>query len=447
MTIKGGMKADNKYENWLILAHCFNMDGRAASQTITDRIPFFLRKGIKPIVISAPTGEKDKNFPHFQVLSPAPSGIIFELRKVVEKHHKKGLKAEFFKLLITLVCFPFFVLEKLIVNLDSHWSWFLSAGFKGYFLADKYKIHLIYSSAGPSSSHLAGYILKKLTNRPWIAELHDPLVSQSGTIRKRYQRDRFNRWLEKKIFKHASAVIYFTQSACKNAQTRTGVNNNSFILRPGANPPDGAKDYKKKDKIHFGHFGSLASNRSLSVLMEAFHGLIQEDESLKDLVVLDVYGTDLDLASRKTKKRLGLDNVVCEHGRLEFDHLTGKTGRQQVFEQMNLCDVLVLLHGDSDIGDEYIPSKFYEYLLTGRPIAGFVSKHSELAEMLDSLGHFVIDPDSVGEIKAVLKTFIEKWKTDQLLEYNTKNSPFTVENTVERFLEIIEACLIKPVSS
>jgi len=42
-------------EKWLILSHAFNMDGRAASHTITDKIPHFFGTGITPIVISAPT--------------------------------------------------------------------------------------------------------------------------------------------------------------------------------------------------------------------------------------------------------------------------------------------------------------------------------------------------------------------------------------------------------
>jgi hypothetical protein len=42
-------------KNWLMLSHAFNMDARAASHTITDKIPHFLGTGITPIVISAPT--------------------------------------------------------------------------------------------------------------------------------------------------------------------------------------------------------------------------------------------------------------------------------------------------------------------------------------------------------------------------------------------------------
>ncbi len=44
---------------WLLLSHAFNMDGRAASLTITDKIPYFLEAGVQPIVLSAITGLKD----------------------------------------------------------------------------------------------------------------------------------------------------------------------------------------------------------------------------------------------------------------------------------------------------------------------------------------------------------------------------------------------------
>ncbi|MGH9425743.1 MAG: hypothetical protein ACRD2L_05480 [Terriglobia bacterium] len=46
-------------QNWLILSHEFNMNGRAASHTMTDKIPHLLEAGIEPIVISAPAVRRD----------------------------------------------------------------------------------------------------------------------------------------------------------------------------------------------------------------------------------------------------------------------------------------------------------------------------------------------------------------------------------------------------
>ena len=48
-----------KSKKWLLISHAFNMDGRAASLTITDKIPYFLEAGVQPIVLSAITGVKD----------------------------------------------------------------------------------------------------------------------------------------------------------------------------------------------------------------------------------------------------------------------------------------------------------------------------------------------------------------------------------------------------
>lgn len=433
------MKTSNG-RKWLILAHCFNMDGRAASQTITDKIPFLMKNGIEPVVISAPTGTKDNNFIHHQVLSPAPSGIIFEMRKIIEKKFQKGVLSQVLKAMVSILCFPFYIIEKIIINLDSHWSWFITAGAKGIFVIKKHRPQVIYSTAGPSSTHLAGFILKKIFKIPWIAEIHDPLIPESESAKKIYQRHAFHRWLEKAIMKNACAVIYFTENARKNAKNRTNTGNNIHVLRPGADPPDVSDiRYQKRDKIHFGHFGSLASDRNFYVLMEALSGVFRKKPHFKKKVVLDVYGTKLDSVSKNAVKKFSLEDVVCEHGRLEFDPLTGKSGRQQVFEKMHICDVLILIHGQTDTCDEYIPSKLYEYLLTARPIAGIASKGSELASILKSLGHPVVEPDNLKKIEATLEKLIFKWEKNQLFE-NTHKSPFTVENTVDKLMEIAKPC-------
>ena len=67
-------------KRWLILAHGFNMDGRAASLTVTDKIPHLLNAGVQPIVLSAITGIKDERFPHHQFLAWGPSGFRFDFR-------------------------------------------------------------------------------------------------------------------------------------------------------------------------------------------------------------------------------------------------------------------------------------------------------------------------------------------------------------------------------
>jgi hypothetical protein len=55
-------------QHWLILSHCFNMDGRAASLTITDKLKYLTERGIKFTVLSGVSGTHDKRFEHLQLL-------------------------------------------------------------------------------------------------------------------------------------------------------------------------------------------------------------------------------------------------------------------------------------------------------------------------------------------------------------------------------------------
>ncbi len=62
-------------QRWLILAHAFNMDGRASSQTITDKIPYLLQAGIEVVVLSGVLGAQDQRFEHHRLWSPGPSAV------------------------------------------------------------------------------------------------------------------------------------------------------------------------------------------------------------------------------------------------------------------------------------------------------------------------------------------------------------------------------------
>lgn len=423
-------------KKWLILAHCYNMDGRAASQTITDRIPFLLDQGVLPIVMSAPTGRKEEKFPHYQIFSPAPSGIKFELRHVGSKRLQNTLSSKVAKLLVTIFILPFFLIEKSVIQLDSHWSWFLSASLRGLFIVPKHRPELIYSTAGPSSTHYAGYILSKIFKLPWIAELHDPLIYDNE--KEKWHKYFFHKHLEKLIFKNASKIIYFTKNAGDNAQKRNpGFTDKWVIIRPGASPFENwSQHYEQQEKIHFGYFGSLASRRNLKDIFKAFHTLFQEHPELSQQVAIDIYGTKLDPITSKALAQYSMNEIVTVHGRLEHDPVTGKTGREQVLEAMKKMDVLLLVHGDDVVlCNEYIPSKLYDYMLVKRPVLGLTHPGSELQHMLEQNGFLSADCQNFQEIKTKIYKLIEQWKETGLPDL-TQASPLTVEGAVRQLMEI-----------
>ncbi|MBI9091601.1 MAG: glycosyltransferase [Desulfobacterium sp.] len=420
---------------WLILAHCFNMDGRAASQTITDRIPFFMEKGITPVVLSAPTGVKDQGVPHFRVISPAPSGIRFEMRHIINNATRNKAARILLKAILTILCLPLYGAEKLLIHLDSQWSWFLSATPKGLWLLNRFCPEVIYSTAGPPSTHLAAYLLHRFSNVPWIAEVHDPLIL-SGE-KNRWQNYFFKKWIEKKICAHADAIIYFTENAISEVCKRHDCRDKIRLIRPGANPPEAVEgEYQKRDTFHIAHFGSLDHARNLEAVIIALHELFQEQPGYKDRVCLDIYGADLDPVSQKTLAAYPLDGAINTHGRLEFDPVSGKSGRQRVVEEMYRSDLLLLIHGQGDMCQEYIPSKLYEYLLTDRPILGITRSDSELSGMLKTEKHPVVSPGDGFQLKAALGEYIAEW-LKRGLPCKPSISSYRVSDSADKIVQIV----------
>ena len=75
--------SDPGKRRWLILSHAYNVDGRAESVTITDKIPHLLAAGIEPVVFSSVMGQPDPQVTHVQMLPWGPAGIRFDLRHVL----------------------------------------------------------------------------------------------------------------------------------------------------------------------------------------------------------------------------------------------------------------------------------------------------------------------------------------------------------------------------
>ena len=414
-------------KSWLILSHGFNMDGRAASQTITDKIPYLLEAGIQPIIFSAITGIKDLRFTHRQFLAWGPAAFRFDFRHWIANQYGRGFIYKLLTRTVSVLLAPFIGLEKLCLGYSSQWSWAMPAFMHGLRLVKSGKVDLVFSTGGAWSAHLAGLWLKKVTGVTWIAEIHDPLVirkdpNDQGFEKPKNRDARFRHYLESQLAKYADHVWWFTEGALHYAKVRnhnlnTPNNAHGFTVLPGAEPPGGlssAKSHVYSGKLNICHFGSLANDRSLSTILNALVPLIQKHPEARDLIRIHAYGALLDPLTISAIQNLGFSDVLLAHGRLEKDPLTGKSGRERVVEKMQEADVLILLHGNDEWCAEYIPSKFYEYLWTGRPIWGITHRNPQLDEMLLERDAYLSHEGDIEGINMALEKIWLDWQSKQL---------------------------------
>ena len=425
------------------------MDGRAASQTITDKIPYLLESGVQPVVFSAITGIKDQRFPHRQFLAWGPAAFRFDFRHWIANQYGRGFIYKLLTRTVSILLAPFIGLEKLLLGYSSQWSWAMPAFMHGYKLIREGKIDVVYSTGGAWSAHLAGLWLKKVTGIKWIVEIHDPLVIRKSPVdiglEKPKNRDAgFRHYLEKQIIQHADFAWWFTDGALHYAKARnnnlnTSGNAKGFIVLPGAEPPGGlasAKSHLYTDTLNLSHSGSLAKDRSLSTILKALHTLFKKYPQAREKIRVHAYGAAIDDLTVEAIKQYGYQDVLIAHGRLERDPITGKSGRERVVEKMQEADVLILLHGNDEWCAEYIPSKFYEYLWTGRPIWGITHRNPQLDEMLSDRGAYLShEGDSVGIDMAIERIWLD-WNEQKLV--GPKWQPLGVNQAVFKILSEVQ---------
>jgi len=103
---------------------------------------------------------------------------------------------------------------------------------------------------------------------------------------------------------------------------------------------------------------------------------------------------------------------------------------------MQEADVLILLHGNDEWCAEYIPSKFYDYLWTGRPIWGITHRNPQLDQMLLDRGAYLsAEGDSDGISMALEKIWLD-WQFKRLIEPIWK--PIGVDQAVSTILTQVQ---------
>ncbi len=402
----------------LILSHGFNMDGRASSQTITDKLPHFIDKGYQLFVLSAITGAKDSRFPHRQLLAIGPSGFRFDFRHWLAIRFGRGIAYKIFTALVSIILLPFSFLEKLLIGLSSQWSWTIPAVIFGFIWIKSKKINLIYSTGGAWSAHLAGWVLKKITKVDWIVEIHDPLVvrhhaNDDGFSPRKTRDARFLQWLEKKICSDSDFVWWFTEGALSYAKKRNPqLKDRGFYFLPGAEPPLSRAEHQYGNILNISHFGSLANSRSLLPLLRALPKFFELHESAKQQLKIHIYGSSLDHDSMDFLIKSNLENILVVHGRLEYDPITNLSGRAQISQFMHTADYLLLLHGNYEGCSEYIPSKLYEYWWASRPILGITHINPQLDSLIAEINGtaaYTAHTEDSNQITSVLSAAYKDW--------------------------------------
>jgi hypothetical protein len=362
------------------------------------------------------------------------------LRHVLRRRFGSGSVYRTLMTMASLCLLPGMFVEKLLRPVESSWSWWLSAWFKGRALARDKPFDLIYSTGGAFAAHLAGSALKRSIGTPWLAEVHDPMVTPGTTPVTAQQKMQAE--VERRICTDADIAIWFTEQARASARSRhPQLGDRGKMMLPGIDRPFKLlPPYQPGPKFVIGHFGSLSATRHLGPIIRTLERLHTQRPDLVAATEVHVYGGPLDSVSSGLLANSPVRSCVRHFGRIEADPLTGLSGREQILRRMRAVDVLLLLHGEEPICSEYIPSKLYEYLWMRRPILALVHRNPQMATLIRGQGHVAVmsgegldGSDADSELTSALAQLFDRWRTAGLADQG-QDSPYTTEAAVGQLL-------------
>ena len=416
-----------RQRSWLILSYRANIPGSACSQHIDDRLPLLAAEGITPILLTGPIGERSERWRQYRAWSLAPSGIRFEVRHFLRRHLSSRWQFKLAETVLLLPVMPFYLFEKILINLESEWSWCLAASVRGALLERRYRPEVLYSTGGSASAHAAALFIHHRSGVPWLAETQDPLVHDREWQRSRMV-FRLYRRLERRIAVACTAFIFLTRQARDNARQRVGDPFPGVVIHPGASPAlfTPAVAYVRGPHCRFAHFGTLAGSRNLLVFLRALSLLFAEQADLRQVVRVDLFGS-LDQPSRQLMAELGLADLVSDHGLID---------RREAILAMQRADCLLLIQNTTFFSTETIPSKVYEYLLSGRPVLGLVHGNDELAAMLTTRGHRVAPADDPQAVRVQLAALLRAHAAGEPLGRAAAAGPVLLDDAVRTLVAL-----------
>lgn len=266
------------------------------------------------------------------------------------------------------------------------------------------KPDIILSTSPPSTTHLAGYLLSKSSNIPWVADLRDewtlnPLAVYPGAAYKA-----LDEFLERITLGYAKKIISTTDEISRDTAIHINRDLSSFITITNGHTlekvePNNNIDAVNPDAIDFLYSGVLPESRSPATLIAAFSEIFGCSPKLEKQTTMSFAG---DISLHKST----LDKPwIRYHGYL---------AHTDTLNSIKNTDVLTLIVGNDE--KRSYAGKIFEYLAIGKPLLVLCAPDSATHKMFQEInGHiYLANINEVGEIRQQLELIYGTWQKNEL---------------------------------
>jgi glycosyltransferase involved in cell wall biosynthesis len=397
------MSDPNSPAHVLMIAYNFPPDSEVGAQRVTRFCRYLPEHGIHPTVITVEDRFRLLNDGSF----PVPPGVRVERTKATSN------PLEWFSRLKSLMGRsgtpkgqiktaaapkPGFLRTQVLTLLqtpDRYLGWYRPAIRRAKRVLQEQPADAIFSTGPPWTAHLIGRYLQKKYQVRWIADFRDPWALAVWEKKLPGWTRAINRRLEQSCVRRADVVICntdrlrdrFVEQYPDLPKEKFLTITNGFedpVSRPVVSP-----DRQPQPVRLILHLGALYAQRRIDTFCQALADLTRSGNIDSNSLNVLFLG-DSDPSAIACANRIAPELVAKKC--IEFQP---QVGWQRAQEFLWDADLLLLFQGGHRL---QVPAKFYEYLLTGKPIFA-VTERGALTDLLEATGSGIwASPEDIAEI-------------------------------------------------
>lgn len=294
-----------------------------------------------------------------------------------------------------------------LLALPDRWStWLASAVPAGLYAIKKHDIDAIFTTFPIATAVLIGYMLHRLTGKPWIVDLRDSMTEDNyppdPTTRRLY------RWIEGKAVRHASKILFTAPGAIRMYRERyPELQPERCLLLPNG--------YDETD------FAGIVPRRAPQRQIRLLHsGLIYPWERdprpfFRALARLKaeakITAADLSVELRACGAEADFQKDVAALDIGDLVHFLPPLPYRASLQDGADADALLLLQ--AECCDHQVPAKAYEYLRLNKPILALTTMLGDTAALLQQVGGAtIVDLPDEDAIYEALPQFLQKVRAE-----------------------------------
>lgn len=300
-------------------------------------------------------------------------------------------------------------------------------------ICNRRKIDVIYTTSIPYSAHVIGYILKRVTRKPWIADFRDEWTDDTLIDYPTEWHRKINVNLEAICLKKADKVITVSEPQRNLLKRKRPYKEaEKFVVVTNGYDPDDFKFIRRTNIEEFSilYAGALPfPQRDIRPFLQAVKEATEAVKELAEHLKVTFIGT-MDSLYLQEIKKLNLE---------QFVFYEGYHPHKQAIEIMANSYVLLLVVDDFKNAEGYFTGKLFEYLAVRRPILA-LAPHGIVDDLIRDTGVGIsVRNKDVKAIKESLLYFGNLYKQGKDFPYPAPEllDKFSRRNLTKRLAEIL----------